>query len=104
MPHTQTTSFSYLSYLFLCKDLISISRNSQSILLMEELTPYIESPQDENIATAFHDATLAWDAVSLQKRRKKKRLGLLSLHQPFDIYKFCFEHIASVLRAEEEVI
>ncbi|XP_071550882.1 ATP-binding cassette sub-family C member 5-like isoform X3 [Panulirus ornatus] len=45
----------------------------KSILLMEELTPYLESPQDSSIATAFHDATLAWDILSLQKRKRKRR-------------------------------
>ena len=46
---------------------------SQSILLMKEISPYLGKPKDEDTAVLLESATLAWDAVSLQKRFKKKR-------------------------------
>lgn len=47
------------------------------MLLMDELTNYRGHPKDLSIAVAFHDATLGWDAVSLQKE-SSKRLAVMS--------------------------
>ncbi|XP_050718603.1 ATP-binding cassette sub-family C member 5-like isoform X6 [Eriocheir sinensis] len=43
------------------------------MLLMDELTPYRGHPKDPSVAVAFHDATLGWDAVSLQKEKKNNK-------------------------------
>ncbi|XP_063866904.1 ATP-binding cassette sub-family C member 5-like isoform X1 [Scylla paramamosain] len=40
------------------------------MLVMEELTPYRGNPEDSSVAVAFQNATLAWDAVSLQKEKR----------------------------------
>ncbi|XP_050718620.1 ATP-binding cassette sub-family C member 5-like isoform X20 [Eriocheir sinensis] len=46
---------------------------AQRMLLMDELTPYRGHPKDPSVAVAFHDATLGWDAVSLQKEKKNNK-------------------------------
>lgn len=44
---------------------------------MEELTPYRGQPKDLSVAVAFYDASLAWDAISLQKETKNaERFGM----------------------------
>lgn len=46
---------------------------------MEELTPYRGQPKDLSVAVAFREATLGWDAVSLQKEKNNpERLGMMS--------------------------
>ncbi|XP_050718619.1 ATP-binding cassette sub-family C member 5-like isoform X19 [Eriocheir sinensis] len=51
---------------------ISVKRIKR-MLLMDELTPYRGHPKDPSVAVAFHDATLGWDAVSLQKEKKNNK-------------------------------
>ncbi|KAK7050063.1 Multidrug resistance-associated protein 5, partial [Halocaridina rubra] len=45
-----------------------------SILLMEEISPYVGTPKDADVVVVFESATLAWDAVSLTKKKKKKKV------------------------------
>ncbi|XP_042240635.1 multidrug resistance-associated protein 5-like isoform X3 [Homarus americanus] len=59
-------------------------RRIKNILLMDELTPYVEKPQDADTAIIFHDATLAWDTVSLHKKRRKKRRKKTDYVSPAD--------------------
>ncbi|XP_042864040.1 multidrug resistance-associated protein 5-like isoform X6 [Penaeus japonicus] len=45
----------------------------KSILLMDELEPYLKTPQDPETAVVLDQATLAWDAVSIYKKKKKRK-------------------------------
>ncbi|XP_027219261.2 ATP-binding cassette sub-family C member 5 isoform X6 [Penaeus vannamei] len=51
---------------------IALSR-IKSILLMDELEPYLKTPQDPDTAVVLDQATLAWDAVSSFKKKKNKK-------------------------------
>nr|XP_045601897.1 ATP-binding cassette sub-family C member 5-like isoform X2 [Procambarus clarkii] len=62
---------------------ISLER-CKNILLMDELTPYVEEPQTEDIAVALHDATLAWNTISLEKKGKEKRRNKNDTGSPTD--------------------
>lgn len=43
---------------------------AQSMLMMEEITPYRGNPENSSVAIAFQNTTLAWNAVSLQKEKR----------------------------------
>lgn len=40
---------------------------------MDELEPYLKTPQDPDTAVVLDQATLAWDAVSSFKKKKNKK-------------------------------